>query len=297
MHADPVQPTWDLSMSRLVSRGDIYCRWARNHDGYRRPAHRHDGLEIVYCEHGNGTFHVAGTDYVFTQGILLVFPATLPHFPAMHRRYERWAVCFHPSFVRDSAVLAPLQAGVYHRIAGADQHRVRRIFREIECEVKNAREQADRFINLLLEQLAIIAARSGRHPRNAHHDAARGGPFSPTTSPPGLSALAAEILQYIEANLSDGRLSVEHLAETFHYAPGHIWRIIRTATGRPPVQYINARRLDAACKLLATTDRPVSVIASMTGFRSASYFSRVFRRAFGRTPSEYRTVPAAHPEK
>lgn len=278
MNTDPVQPSWDHYMSRLVSLGSVYCRWARNLDGYQRKAHRHDGIEIVYCEYGDGTFHVAGTDHVLTNGVLLVFPATLPHFPFMRRRYERWMLCFHPAAVNGSTSITSLQPIVHHHIGSQDQRRVKRIFQEIEHEVTSRKAEAERFINLLLEQLSIIVRRNET----------QGGTVRLAPDRFQQSDILPAILSYIEAHLHDAQLSVEHLAETFHYAPGHIWRIIRTATGHPPVQYINGRRLINACKLLTDTVRPVSVVADMTGFSSASYFARVFRQEMGCTPKEYR---------
>ena len=46
--------------------------------------------------------------------------------------------------------------------------------------------------------------------------------------------------------------------------------------------------MDAAKKLLSSTDLPVNIIAVKTGFSSLSWFSQVFRKQIGLTPMEFR---------
>ena len=55
-----------------------------------------------------------------------------------------------------------------------------------------------------------------------------------------------------------------------------------------PIEYLLAYRLNAAKKLLLTSERSMTEIAFCCGFSDASYFSRTFRAACGVTPMEYR---------
>jgi AraC-like DNA-binding protein len=59
--------------------------------------------------------------------------------------------------------------------------------------------------------------------------------------------------------------------------------------GMPPGQYRIRRRLDRACELLHTTDRPLSAIATELGYRSPYEFSAQFRARLGVPPSRYRS--------
>jgi len=54
------------------------------------------------------------------------------------------------------------------------------------------------------------------------------------------------------------------------------------------MEWLNERRLQTACHLLASTSETVSEIAETCGFASPFYFSRVFRRHFGQSPINYR---------
>ena len=65
-------------------------------------------------------------------------------------------------------------------------------------------------------------------------------------------------------------------------------RRFKDATGEPPMQYLQRIRLETAKQLLATSILGVDQIAYRVGFDDASYFSRLFKRKAGVTPSEYR---------
>ena len=59
-------------------------------------------------------------------------------------------------------------------------------------------------------------------------------------------------------------------------------------TGSTPSEYIRAKRLEAAEKLLLKGELTVSEIAYHTGFNNPRYFSKYFAEAYGQTPSQYK---------
>lgn len=61
---------------------------------------------------------------------------------------------------------------------------------------------------------------------------------------------------------------------------------VREVTGQTPKQLLNEVRLFAADKLLAEGTMSVSEIADATGWSSVSYFSKSFKRRFGRNPKK-----------
>ncbi len=68
----------------------------------------------------------------------------------------------------------------------------------------------------------------------------------------------------------------------------HLQRMFRTVTHQTLGDYIRQRRLLLAAVELRTTERPIFDIAMDLGYVSQQTFSRVFRRQFDRTPSDYR---------
>jgi len=70
----------------------------------------------------------------------------------------------------------------------------------------------------------------------------------------------------------------------------HLSRACRKAWGLGALTVLNDRLLLQARRLLAYTPLSVSEIAEQLGYADSAYFSRVFRRGVGRTPSEYRVL-------
>jgi AraC-like DNA-binding protein len=64
--------------------------------------------------------------------------------------------------------------------------------------------------------------------------------------------------------------------------------MFRQAFGKTPMQFLQARRLRAACRLLATTNRPITSVGFDIGFESPGSFSWLFRREFGLSPRDFR---------
>jgi len=100
----------------------------------------------------------------------------------------------------------------------------------------------------------------------------------------GLAAAAKRrVLEMIDAAL-DTRLTIEMLAREVGLSPAHFARAFRESLGRAPHQYLLARRLARARRLLETTGVSLSDIAQRTGFADQAHLTRLFKRAFGTTP-------------
>ena len=85
-----------------------------------------------------------------------------------------------------------------------------------------------------------------------------------------------------------GRVTVAELAGVANLSEFHFFRVFKEATGRSPIEYLNEYRCRRAAEKLLETDADILGIALDSGFSSAGYFIRVFRRYYGRTPSSYR---------
>ena len=80
---------------------------------------------------------------------------------------------------------------------------------------------------------------------------------------------------------------MEALAQVAGVHPTHLLRTFRRYHGATIASYVRGRRLQQARTQVATTDRPLSMIALDTGFADQAHFTRVFKQAFGETPGQY----------
>lgn len=85
-----------------------------------------------------------------------------------------------------------------------------------------------------------------------------------------------------------GEISLKTIAVRFAVSPAYLGHLFHTQTGEYFNDYLASVRVDTARRLIADTTLRVSEIAERTGFSSQAYFNRVFRRAYGTSPGEYR---------
>jgi YesN/AraC family two-component response regulator len=96
-------------------------------------------------------------------------------------------------------------------------------------------------------------------------------------------------LRYINENLSRN-LTLREVAEACFLAPSYFSEKFKTTMKVGFCRYLNALRMKKAARLMSIKDLKCREISEMLGFSSESYFSRVFKRATGRTPEEYRQL-------
>jgi AraC-like DNA-binding protein len=97
-------------------------------------------------------------------------------------------------------------------------------------------------------------------------------------------------VEYIHQHYTEP-LRLGQVARVAGFAPGHFSKLFISREDMPFEQYLRALRLERAKHLLADTVLDSTRIAELSGFRSAQYFCRVFRRELGTTPLEYRKRP------
>ena len=96
-----------------------------------------------------------------------------------------------------------------------------------------------------------------------------------------------QICAYLAANYQQ-KFSLTDVAARFYLSPYYLSRLFKRVTGQSIVDYINNRRIEAAQKLLETTELSISAVAEQTGFASAAHFRGVFHEVMGTGPLQYR---------
>ncbi|MDY7106239.1 MAG: helix-turn-helix domain-containing protein [Actinomycetota bacterium] len=107
----------------------------------------------------------------------------------------------------------------------------------------------------------------------------------PAPDPPGLGI--SEVMAWAVDHL-DEDLPVERLAARAALSPRTLARRFRDETGMSPYQWVMRQRIDRACALLETTDRPVEQIAAEVGFGSAQSLRTRFKQVMTVAPLEHR---------
>ncbi|AFJ48695.1 superoxide response transcriptional regulator SoxS [Shimwellia blattae] len=99
--------------------------------------------------------------------------------------------------------------------------------------------------------------------------------------------IIATLIQWIDEHI-DQPLNIDMVAKKSGYSKWYLQRMFRSVTRQALGEYIRLRRLALAAEALRTTQKPIFDIAMDHGYISQQTFSRVFRREYARTPTDYR---------
>ncbi|MFC0330492.1 helix-turn-helix domain-containing protein [Paenibacillus sepulcri] len=96
-----------------------------------------------------------------------------------------------------------------------------------------------------------------------------------------------EVVQFMDEHYFED-VSLIDVATRFHMDPSYLSKLFKTVTNENFIEYLTRKRMEKACELLGGSDRKINEIAELTGYENQRYFSQVFKKFTGRTPSEYR---------
>ena len=98
--------------------------------------------------------------------------------------------------------------------------------------------------------------------------------------------LFSDVIDYIRVNLSKV-IMISDLAEAAKLSESQLRRKFQQEFGLSPQAFIQRARLQNAAHLLRSETNTISQVASQSGFSDQSYFTRQFKKFFGKTPKSY----------
>jgi len=107
------------------------------------------------------------------------------------------------------------------------------------------------------------------------------------TSNQPLNPNVNSMMQYIQKNYMN-KLSLETIAEAVCLSPSYAGKIFKKDTGMPIMTYVLKTRIEKAKDFLMNPHYQIEEIANNVGFSDASYFTKVFKKFEGITPTQFR---------
>ncbi|MWV42166.1 AraC family transcriptional regulator [Paenibacillus sp. HJL G12] len=95
-----------------------------------------------------------------------------------------------------------------------------------------------------------------------------------------------KIIEYMHLHIS-GKITLTELSDLVQLAPTYLSRTFKETTGYSVIEFFNKIKIDKSKELLIEGDKKVKEVAQALGFTDEFYFSRIFKKYEGISPSEY----------
>lgn len=229
---------------------------------------------IIYCVEGRGWVTVNKKRMDISPSHFIVIPAGTPHkYEAMET--DPWTI-YWVHFKGDIATyvvnLITNHSQNYFPYLSYNENRIK-LFEEI-CYNLEKGYSADnlRYVNMIFYHFL-----SSLLYEEKYNQAAKSQTKDAIT-------LTIEMMQ----GKLNTNLSLPQLAANAHLSISHFSSMFRVRTGFSPMEYFNHLKIQHSCQSLAFTSKPIKEIADDLSFSDQYYFSRIFSRFMGMSPSEYR---------
>lgn len=103
----------------------------------------------------------------------------------------------------------------------------------------------------------------------------------------GAKKYVLEATRYIETHLSES-ITLQDVAGHVHVHPNYLSEIIRNITGKSYLELLTEKRMERAANILNHSNKQIGEISQLVGYNDRRYFTKVFKRYYNMTPTEYR---------
>jgi len=239
------------------------------------PEHIHeDDYEICYVVQGELHWWVNDKTYIVKRGDYFVTKPSEPHggVNGVMQRCEIYWIQFNGRHIQQA--LLDGFSSINHRAFPASQS-MSSVFYRLMDEQQNTKPYAALLSHVTVHEILIDLVRSYQ----AFIDELNRRSV-------GYTPEIANSLQWIEEHLAE-KLTVSLIAATVGMSASYFQKRFLTEVGMPPAEYWTQQRIKHAKQLLEQNDQSISDIAFLLGFASSQYFSTVFKKYTGLTPSQY----------
>lgn len=146
-------------------------------------------------------------------------------------------------------------------------------------EKNNSQLGNELMMKAIVMELVVLILRSG-------NDIATQPQLKTATTKKDQQHLVNNIIYYIENHHTED-ISLESLSDKLYISSTYISKVFKQETGESPINYLIKVRLNRAKQLLENQQVTVKEAAEIVGYQDAYHFSKLFKKYYGKSPSEF----------
>lgn len=235
--------------------------------------------QLLYVASGKAHFYIGEQDIVVTAGHMVLYqPKQVMHYEYFGKdKPEVYWVHFTGSDVKNILKKheIPLDENVFY--AGTSSTYTY-LFKEMINELQTCRVGYEELLSMYLQQIFLLIQRSRQEKR------------------PTVNTHIQEEMElarrYFQEHYNE-EINIEEYALSRNMSVSWFLRNFKQVTMKSPMQYILSVRINNAVSLLESTDYNVTEISTIVGYDNPLYFSRIFKKQRGISPSDYRKALAS----
>ncbi|WP_341413789.1 AraC family transcriptional regulator [Paenibacillus filicis] len=265
----------------------FYCGYHDCPPGHRYGPAMRDHILLHYIVAGKGQYWVHGTEYELASGDCFVF---FPNVPATYQADEAdpwrymWAG-FDSQMALEYLTLAGISpSSPFHTFR--DKEQITELFERLfACTAVNTYDAEALGISYLFQLFACMLKET--------RPSAEAGRSLPKR---GTEEYMQEAIRLIHSNYAR-KLTVSMMANHVGLERSYFSKRFRELIGVAPYEFLNQYRMEQATRMLIHTRQSVGTIALSVGFEDLSYFSKVFMKHSGTSPTNFRDLHHQLPPK
>ena len=235
-----------------------------------------------------GEIHYGRTQYDFKNGSLICMaPRQIVSTKGVKTKSDARVIFIHEDFLRGTSVQSLFEEATYFsyavnealHLSPSEETLLKTIFDSLEQEYKLNHDAFSK--DIMISQIITLLTYTERfyqrqfQQRMESHE----------------STLKQRFSAALKSAPSDQIPSVESIASQLHVTPRYLSDALKVETGHTALENIHLYQIERAKNMLLGSDDSVSVIAYALGFEYPQYFSRLFKKKVGVTPTQFREQP------
>lgn len=222
-------------------------------------SHKHPVWEIVYYTSGTGIAKVGSKQYAFAPGTIICQPAEVFHSEHSEGGFQN----IHFTVYRMSTTLTSRH--VYTDTPNQDYYQILiQLYHEYHIKRDNWENITEALLNVLWQYMTSWI------------------------SQPMKNTLVEQFERYLAQNISTKHFSITEALNRIPMSQDHFRRLFKQQTNRTPLEYLTTLRINHAKRLLTNDYLQIKQVADLVGFEDPYYFSRLFAKTTGKSPTEWR---------